>query len=385
MIKKRVVILTYEFPPLVGGVGTYCMAMATAASELGHDVTVLAPDHGRDNGADDAALPFRVERLAMPNYSPRSLAQYVVALVRLRVGASDVVLLADWPLIVAARVSNLFHRLRYRVVLHGTDALLLNQARLPRMLNAGRALAKAERIVANSAYTLSIARREHPFLRDDQCAVALLGVSPYWFEPAGDPFALRTRLGIPADRRIVLSVSRLDERKGHRHMLATLDRLDAADKNGIVYVIVGRTGDPAYEQELKRTAAMIGLPVVFAGGLANADVRTLYSDAYLFFLLGEDRPDKVEGFGLVFLEAAAQGTPSLASPIGGVPEVVLDGETGVLTDWRDPATASAALSGLLNEPERRNRLGSAARQWARTLTWRLCATTTFELDPGQGS
>lgn len=380
MSQKRILILTYEFPPLLGGVGTYCVEIARAATELGHQVTVVAPAHDTDNAAFDAALPFAVERLPIAHYtrhSLRSLLTYVRRLLSADVGRYDIVHLADWPLIIAARFVALLRPLRFRVILHGTDALLLNQARLPRLVGAGRALGLAEKVVANSRYTLTIARREHPAITDAQAQVALLGVGRNWFAPAGDAAELRLRLGIPADRKLLLSVSRLDERKGHRHVLAALEHLAPEEKDQLAYVVVGKAGDPAHADALKAQASAIGLPVIFTGPLAEEDVRGLYAQAYLFLLLGEDRSDKIEGFGLVYLEAAAQSVPSIASPVGGVPEVVLDGKTGLLVDYRDPRAAGMAISRLLADQPERDRLGEAARDWAESLTWRRCAEQTF--------
>jgi glycosyltransferase involved in cell wall biosynthesis len=380
MTSKRILIVTYEFPPLLGGVGTYCVEIARAAAELGHEVTVVAPAHDSDNAAYDAGLPFAVERLPIARYTSnalRCLLTYARRLMRPDVAQFDIVHLADWPPIVAARLVSILRPLRFRVILHGTDALLLNQARLPRMVGAGRALRLAEKVVANSRYTLSIARREHPAITDAQAEVALLGVGPAWFGPAEDAAALHSRYGIPSDRRILLSVSRLDERKGHRHVLAALDRLTPQEKQRVVYVIVGKPGDPAHAEALKRQAASIGLPVIFTGPLPEDDVRALYAAAYLFLLLGEDRNDKIEGFGLVYLEAGAQGVPSVAAPVGGVPEVVLDGQTGRLVDYRDPQAVALVIGGLLANEAERDRLGQEAREWAKSLTWRRCAETTF--------
>jgi phosphatidylinositol alpha-1,6-mannosyltransferase len=214
-------------------------------------------------------------------------------------------------------------------------------------------------------------------IHDDHSVVAPLGVDSYWFETNAEISGARGRLGIPSDRQIILSVSRLDERKGHRHMLAALSRLRPEQKLGAVYVVVGGANNPDYAEELKDMAMNTGLPVIFTGALPRDEVRELYAAASVFLLLGEERSDKVEGFGLVFLEAAAQGVPSVASPIGGVPEVVLHEQTGLLTDYRDPDAAARAIGNLLSDTGYRSRLGAAARDWARSLTWRRCAEVTF--------
>ena len=140
---------------------------------------------------------------------------------------------------------------------------------------------------------------------------------------------------------------------------------------------VGKETDPAHARALRAQAAATGVPVVFTGGISAADLRTLYADAAVFCLPGEPHPHKVEGFGLVFLEAAAQGTPALASRVDAIPEVVLDGRTGVLVPPRDPAAYAAALAALLAEPARLQALGQAARLRARKFTWQRCAELTY--------
>jgi len=376
--KKRILILTHEFPPFLGGVGTYGVEIARAAAELGHEVTVFAPDFGADNSAADALLPFTVERFPASLYTRKSLAICARRLLRRDMAAYDIVHFADWPFVLASRIAGILRPLRYQVMVHGTDVLLLKKGTVPRLLNAGRALAKADRLLANSRYTLSLAQRSFPEVEADRCAVTLLGVGQNWFSAPGDIASLRARYAIKPERAIILSVSRLDERKGHRHALAALARLDPADKARLAYVVVGKAGDPAYAEELKRTAAGLGLPVVFTGPLPEDEVRTLYGGSLAFLLLGEEQTEKIEGFGLVFLEAAAQGLPSVAAPVGGVPEVVLHEKTGLLVDARASDAAAAAISRLLNDEAARTELGRNALEWARQMTWRRCAELTFQ-------
>ncbi|MEO1293694.1 MAG: glycosyltransferase family 4 protein, partial [Pseudomonadota bacterium] len=79
--------------------------------------------------------------------------------------------------------------------------------------------------------------------------------------------------------------------------------------------------------------------------------------------------DSVEGFGIVYLEAAACGTPSIAGRDGGASDAVLDGETGLLVDGNDPAAIALALETLLTAPEKRAAMGEAARRHAERQTW----------------
>lgn len=375
----RLLIPTFEFPPYDGGVGTFCVEIARSLVARGYAVTVLAPDYGRPVHAGDQDYPFAVERFSASSYSVRVLPTLVRELLRRRT-RFDQWLIADWPFIIAAGLAAKVARLpAFRIFLHGTDALILRQGKVPRLLGTSSILGRADAVIANSDYTLSIARQNHPSLARTQTITALLGVDAYWFAPAGDTDAVKTRLGIPLDKTLLLSVSRVDPRKGHRLMIEAIARLPDDIRQSLVYVIAGRAGDPAYAGDLKTAADRSGAQIIFTGGLSRDDIRALYACGDLFLLVGEDRTDKIEGFGLVYLEAGAQSLPSIASAVGGVPEVVLDGETGVLVSHREPEETTRAIVRLLGDASLCHRYAAAARTRASTLTWQRCADITMGL------
>jgi hypothetical protein len=157
-----VIILTHEFSPYHGGVGTYCAEIGKAADAIGFDVTVAAPSYGEDNAALDATFPFSVQRFEARAYSALRLL-LLAKLIMQSCAKFDIVILADWPFIIAARLliwKDLSKRVR--VILHGTDALLLAQGRVPRVLAAGRVLERVHKVIANSRYTLTDAPRCDP-------------------------------------------------------------------------------------------------------------------------------------------------------------------------------------------------------------------------------
>ncbi len=95
----------------------------------------------------------------------------------------------------------------------------------------------------------------------------------------------------------------------------------------------------------------------------------------------EAHPDRVEGFGQAFLEAGAQGTPSVAARLGGIPEAVLDGATGLLTPPGDSAALARALEMILRRPDLRQRLGEGARAQARRMNFARCMRLTYGFTP----
>ena len=155
-----------------------------------------------------------------------------------------------------------------------------------------------------------------------------------------------------ADGPVVLEVARLAEVKGQQLLIRALEHLEATA------VLVGRDleEDGGYEQELRRLADECGVAgrVVFAG--YRDDVPALLAGCDVFCL-----PSELEGLPLVVLEAMAQAKPVVATAVGGTPELVADGETGVLVPQGDVEALAAALDALLRDPERARRMGEAGR------------------------
>jgi glycosyltransferase involved in cell wall biosynthesis len=160
-----------------------------------------------------------------------------------------------------------------------------------------------------------------------------------------------------APRPTILQVARLAEVKGQRTLLRALAQLDASA------VLVGRDIEHAgaYERELRDEAHRLGVSdrVVFAGG--RDDVPALLAACDVFCL-----PSSAEGLPIVVLEAMASARPVVASAVGGTPELVDDGVTGLLVPPESPEALASALASLLSDPERARALGEAGRDRVRS-------------------
>jgi phosphatidylinositol alpha-1,6-mannosyltransferase len=189
------------------------------------------------------------------------------------------------------------------------------------------------------------------------------GVDPDRFRPlsARDRGAARRRFGLAADRPLVLGVSRLVPRKGFDVLIDAVARLDP-----VVQLAVGGAGRDA--GRLARRAAERGITdrCTFLGRVPEADLADLYGCADVFAMLCRERWGglEAEGYGIVFVEAAACGVPSIAGRSGGSHEAVVDGETGLVVDPHDAGGVRAALDRLLGDDALRERLGAAARKRA---------------------
>jgi glycosyltransferase involved in cell wall biosynthesis len=165
---------------------------------------------------------------------------------------------------------------------------------------------------------------------------------------------LREELAIPSDVPLVAEVGRLCDVKGQRELIDAIARVPDARA-----VLVGADLEQggAYEEALRRRADELGVAdrVVFAG--RRADAARVLAAADLVAL-----PSWTEGLPLVVLEAMALGRAVVATPVGGTPELIVDGETGLLVPPRDAGALADALRRILADDALRRRLGDAGRQ-----------------------
>ncbi len=191
------------------------------------------------------------------------------------------------------------------------------------------------------------------------------GVDCAQFAPWDAPTraAARLRLGLPVDAPLVVSVSRLVPRKGMDVLIEAVRRLRRSYPD-LVLAIAG-TGREA--QRLAARARRGAAPVRFFGQVSEEDKRALLASADVFAMACRKRwwGLEEEGFGIVFLEAAASGTPQVAGDSGGAAEAVDDGVSGVVVRRpQDAGEVAGALRRLLADAELRRRMGDAARERA---------------------
>jgi len=345
-------LVTNDFPPKVGGIQSYLWELWRRLPP--DDVTVFTIDW--PGAVDfDAKQAFRVERVTERMLLPTgALVEQVDALAD-EVGAELV--LID-PAVPAGLIGP---RLRhpYGVVLHGSEVTV--PGRLPgarRLL--GRVLRGATLVVAAGGYPA--AEGERAAGRPLPTVVVPPSVDTERFRPL-EPHEradARRRLDLDPDGLLVTSVSRLVPRKGMDVFIRAMARL--VDHHPRLQGAIA--GDGRDRRRLERLVEATGSPVRVLGRLSDDDLPAVYGCADVFAMLCRSRWAGLEqeGFGIVFLEAAACGVPQVAGSSGGAAEAVLEGETGLIV--RRPADVddvTDALDALLSDPERRERMAVASR------------------------
>jgi phosphatidylinositol alpha-1,6-mannosyltransferase len=347
-------LVTNDFPPKVGGIQSYLYELwRRLPPEETHVLTT--PYTG---AADwDAAQPFSIERVRRRVLLPApGLSRRVDAMARER--EADVIFLD--PVLPLGLVGRRLHAAPHVLIAHGAEV------NVPGRLPGSRTLARR---VLRAASGL-VAAGEYPARAAARVAGAALptlvvppGVDPDRFRllSAGDRQRARRRFGIDPDRPLVFGLSRLVPRKGFDVLIDAVAGLDPR-----VQLAVGGAGRDA--RRLARRAADRGITdrCTFLGRVPEADLADLYGCADVFAMLCRERWGglEAEGYGIVFVEAAACGVPSIAGRSGGSHEAVVDGETGFVVDPHDVGGVRAALDRLLGDDALRERLGAAARQRA---------------------
>lgn len=380
-----VIIVTCEYAPFPGGIGVYAVQIAEAVAAGGHFARVIAPDYdelgtGAERGEDveDASFSrLRVERLLRHHAIPLRAIPKVLAILRRQP--------ADWPLLAADIRSLLLiaalqplHRRPYRVAIHGSEVSKLTR-RSPFWSLVRAAYRRAERIAANSQATLDLYRaamQARSGCAHSRESVIYPGISASAFQIEDPVFDNPKLAALPTDVAVICAVGRIEPRKGQLQAVQAVAQ--ARDAHGLanpVLVLAGRPETPDALAVVAAEASRLNIALVAPGRVSDADIRRLYRRSACHLLLAQPEPGRIEGFGLVLLEAAAQHCPSVATRVGGIPEAM--GPTGVLVDPGDIDAAAAAMAAYASYPDRRHSDGQKAQTWVRGFDWFVCADALF--------
>ena len=350
-------LVTNDFPPKIGGIQSLLWEWWRRLPP--ESFAVLTSPH--EGAAEfDAAQPYRIERTREPVLLPHPFMVRRIDAMAREVGADLVVLDPAVPLgLVGPSLA-----LPYDVVLHGAEVTVPGRLPVTKQV-LGHVLRNARHIVAAGGYPA--AEAEHAAGRTLPITVVPPGVDVDRFHPlsADERIAARRRFGVPDEAELIVGISRLVPRKGFDIAIRAAARMRES-RPDLVLAISGGGRD---DDRLRRLAADLEAPVLFLGRVPNADLPALYGCADVYTMLCRNRWGGLEqeGFGIVFVEAAACGVPQVAGDSGGAAEAVADGQTGIVVRRPDDVDeVIAAFTTLLDDPALRARMGAAGR--ARAVT-----------------
>jgi glycogen synthase len=390
---SRVLILSWEYPPIVeGGLARHVRKLSEALVALGTEVHVLT--RGDETmPAEEIRGGVTVHRVREPS-RPRDLGEFVAWIEHmnadmLAAGVElgdqldfDLVHGHDWLVAVAGdHLANRF-RCPFVVTIHATEygrhQGWVDKHPQSHIHGTERWMAqRAERVITCSHYM-----REHVCdiydLDEVQVSVIPNGIDPMDLQPVDDLETLRGRFAAPGEKLVVL-VGRLVYEKGFQLALEALEPIiRGGDVPGGVRFLVAGSG--THEQELKKQAAELGLLEhgTFLGWIGDDVLHSLYRIADLCVV-----PSLYEPFGLVALEAMASGCPCIVADTGGLREVVPAGErVGLRFNGGDAEHLGVMIERLLTDTELRDRLVLEAGEHVLRFDWADIARQTAQLYAG---
>jgi len=366
----KILIYTHEFIPHKGGVATYNYELARGLTELGQEVVVLAPRYSDKDIILDENLPFKIIRAKLPK---RSIMESAWSFLHLPVGVwhfikvqkqhrPDYVLVTNVVAHEYAAAARLFFTFRFALTIHGSEIYMHS---LGKMINQWLKVPlmqwffhKANKIICVSYSTQNLLNQKMSNLRD-KTSVVYCGIDLNEFSTNKNYKELLRQFNL-ANQKVILTVARLSSGKGQDVVIQALPKLLKEIPN-VKYLIVG---DGRRRQELEKLVEKRGLKeaVIFAGAVDHNQLYDFYNVCNIFVMLS--RRGKKESFGIVFLEAWAHEKPVIGGNIGGVDEVIDNGETGLLVDPNDVDAAAEAICQLLENEDLAVAMGKAGRKKA---------------------
>lgn len=360
----HVLVITNDLPPRVGGIQYYVDQLCRGLVRAGDRVSVYgSTSPGWQQWDRDAPYTVVREPTSVLLPTPTVLRHAVAMVERLR---PDVVVFgAAFPLGLMGPQLRRRTGVPYVAFTHGLE---VTSARLPGGAAVlGRIGRDASAITFVSRWCQDLL--QPGFGPGPRYSLLPPAVDPSDFHPGVDGTEVRRRHEV-GDDPVVVCVSRMVERKGQDQLIRALPGLRRRVPGARLLLV----GDGPFRDDLVELARAVGVDrhVAFAGQVSDDELPAHYAAGDVFAMPCRERRGglEVEAFGIVFIQAQAVGRPVVAGAIGGVPDALRDGTTGLLVDGTSVEAVTDALVAVLGDPERATRMGAEASRFvASGFTW----------------
>jgi phosphatidyl-myo-inositol dimannoside synthase len=386
MPRAKIIVLTHEFSPFRGGAAIYAEELTAAIFELGHDVELWAPDYGRKadpmegralrarsgTASKSSALhgSFRVVRLrAGGSLHPLHVIEYTRALsTRAAMLRQATVIPVSVGAHMALMILSMLHHLRggeVISVLHGSEVLRFRRNPFCRFLARRFYYSGVDRVATVSQFSKSLIAQSGLLRTNQEILLA----------PSACSSAAKMETGarmLPSESLKILTLARVDPRKGQLDVARALARLPAETRGKILYQVAGRR-NARYLREVERACRDGSVPFVYLGEVAPEEVAASYQQCDIYAMTSRLRRRSVEGFGITYLEAGFHGKAVVAYDSGGAGEAVIDGKTGLVVPEGDIVALADAFARLIAATELRQSLGEEGRKNSARYDWAMTA------------
>jgi len=364
----RLLVLSIEFPPGPGGLGTLAYQISHCLAQWGWQVAVATPQSHITNQEIEAfnnLQSFEITRFSFKGLAIfEGLNRLFITLQLIRSHRPDVILTIGWQSVWLGSLITLVTNIPYAAVGAGTEFLVLSRVERPMTRWAYQ---HAALVIFISQYTRKLAQ-SHGFNFSKDTIISL-GADEDIFKPDLPTTNLRQELKL-TDSRVILTVGQVSERKAQDVVIKALPSI-LHDFPNAFYLIVGL---PTNEAKLERLANELGVAdhIHFTGMVPKSDLPLFYNLADIFVMVSRrTEVGEVEGFGIAVVEAGLCGKPAIVSNDSGLVDAVVPEVTALVVDPEDPEMTAAAIKHLLADDQLRQEMGAVARQHAlEKATWR---------------
>ena len=374
------IVISQDFLPQIGGAHAW---LYETYSRWKSAVVVLTKSHSQDAALAAAEREFdraghgsvRILRQILPPgglslLSPRCWLSYIRQLWSIRAlarpGGVTLHCLRAFPDGFGGALYKLLHPRSARLVVycHGEEVLIANTSRQLRLM-ARYAYATADLLIANSESTRRLVNQLCP---NDRTVCVHPGVEPLSFQVCARAASqYRASWGWPAGTIVLATVARMEPRKNHRMGIEVLRKL-RSEGVPLAFVCAGEGEERSLLEGLAEQLDLCDW-IRFPGAISEHDKRLLFGACDVFIMPSIQVGAMIEGFGMVFLEAAAAGVPVVCGNTGGQAEAVLHRQTGIVVDGADVNAVAAAVRDLATNAELRRHMGERGRLWAAEHAW----------------
>ncbi|WP_405131593.1 glycosyltransferase family 4 protein [Paenibacillus sp. FSL H8-0317] len=360
------VFVAIDFPPEKGGIHDYAYGLisqipAEETTVLTNKIRDVAESEQFDRKADFEIIRKRI--FWNSNKLLLILSQLILVfqliILNWRKKTDEIHFVNIFPVGIAGPFMKTIFGVKYFPYVHGLDVMgMVNSKLFPLLLFI---LRRSDKVIANSQYTKSkLVELGIPELQiviiPPGLNVSKLNSDSGLHEDIRDKYDLD-------GKKVMITVSRLVERKGHDVTLKAISHVIARIPN-LKYLICG---DGPYKGQLEQLVSEYGLDsvVVFTGGITDHELHQIYECSDLFIMPSRDIKEKgdVEGFGIVFLEANYYRLPVIAGNSGGIPDAVKDKITGYLVDPMDEKEIANRIEELITDEGLARTMGNNGYEW----------------------
>ena len=349
----RHLLVTNDYPPKVGGIQSYLWEIYR---RLPQDQIVVYTTPHPESEIFDRDQTHKIlrskKRVLLPS---KEIAKHILAVVE-----EEKIDFIMYDPAVPIGIIGPNIPIPYGVILHGAEVTIPGRIPIARSL-ISKVLRNAKVVVTAGDYSTQEAIRAAK--QDLPIAVIPPGVDVGRFQPLDNKtrMEVRSRYGFEREDEIIVTLSRLVPRKGVDVLIDAVSQL--AKTRPRIHLLIAGTGRDKTRLESK--VRDLCAPATFLDYVPAVEVPELYGMADLFGMVCRVRWGGLEqeGFGIVFLEAAACGIPQVAGRSGGSDEAVSNGETGIVVkDPKDTQAVAEALEELLSNPQKRKTMAQNSRE-----------------------